>query len=257
MSPHRPREHVLEGLSRRAFEAALPAEWVVRAVEDDYGIDREVEIFLDGRATGLMFKVQLKASDRVSRSGPSYRVTTDQIAYWNSLDVPVLIVYWVVETQSLYGRWAHTLGREPGLQRGAATATVAYGDHDLLTESQDRIVTDVLVARELRAGRLPQPLALTVRIDDSFTNSSQAEAVVRLRSLVRSCSLEPVVEVLPARNDDHRPEFLVHVSGGRSTILRASLPIDIASVRIAMPADTYDHRHDDAAPHTEVFSPAG
>ena len=91
MPPQRPREHVLETLSRRAFERLVPATWVVRAVDEDYGVDREVEIFEEGHATGLTFKVQLKGSDRTAAAGASRRVKTDTLGYWKSLDVPVLI----------------------------------------------------------------------------------------------------------------------------------------------------------------------
>ncbi len=214
----------------------------MRSVEDDYGIDREVEIFVDGQATGLTFKVQLKASDRVSKSGASRRVTMEQLGYWKSLDVPVLIVYWVVETRSLYGRWAHTLGREPTFKPGAETTTITYDAQDLLVDGADRLLDEAWIVRELRAGHLPQPFELHVRVDDSFTGASQHEVVVRLRSLVRSRSLDRVVEVLPATHDGHQPRFLVQLSGGRSTVLRASLPVDVASIRVGLPADVYGHR---------------
>ena len=46
----------------------MPAEWVVRAMPGDYGVDLEVEVFDKDQATGLTFKVQLKASDRVPTS---------------------------------------------------------------------------------------------------------------------------------------------------------------------------------------------
>jgi hypothetical protein len=61
--PQRPRPHVLEEESRRAWHAALPPEWVPRRVDPDYGIDETVEIFEEGVATGLIFNVQLRATD--------------------------------------------------------------------------------------------------------------------------------------------------------------------------------------------------
>lgn len=247
MSPQRPRPHVLEELSRQASRAALPAEWVVRPVEDDDGIDREVEIFVDGRATGLTFTVQLRASDRVSRAGPSRRVTTDQLGCWRSLDVPVLIAYMVVETESLYGSWARTLGREHKIEPGAVTTTLTYGAEDLLVDAADRLLVDVVIVRGLRTGCLPQPFELNVGVEDSFTVASQHEAVVHLRSLVRSRSLGSIVEVLPATHGDHRPRFLVQLSGGQSTVLRAGLPVDVSSVRVEVPADVYGQRHGPAA----------
>ena len=63
-TPKRPRSHVLETESRQSFESAIPSEWVYRRKEDDYGIDGEVELFDDsGKTTGLLFYVQLKATD--------------------------------------------------------------------------------------------------------------------------------------------------------------------------------------------------
>ena len=88
---------------------------------------------------------------------------------------------------------------------------------------------------------------MRLRVDASFTAASQPELVVRLRSLVRSRALGSIVEVLPAEGDDHRPEFLVHLSGGRSSVLRASVPIDVASVRVTMPTDAYAEHQGRAA----------
>ena len=157
VNPRRPREHVLEELSRQAFRAALPAEWVVRGVDDDYGIDREVEIFDEGRTTGLTFKVQLKASDRAARSGPSRRIDVERLEYWNSLDVPVLIAYLVVETGQLFGRWAHTIGREPGSDRQRRTMTLKFAAADLLDGAAKRLASDVSSSEScaLGASRCP------------------------------------------------------------------------------------------------------
>ncbi|GAA2022841.1 hypothetical protein GCM10009779_03390 [Polymorphospora rubra] len=66
--PQRPRSHELETESRRAFEALLPSSWVVRRVEDDYGIDLEVEIFEEGSATG----------GGLSSTAQGYRQTTKE-----------------------------------------------------------------------------------------------------------------------------------------------------------------------------------
>ena len=62
--PRRPIQHQLEDQSERAFASALPARWAWRKQDKDYGIDGEVEIFApDDTATGLLFKVQLKATE--------------------------------------------------------------------------------------------------------------------------------------------------------------------------------------------------
>ena len=230
---------MLEELSRQAFRAALPAEWVVRGVDDDYGIDREVEIFDEGRTTGLTFKVQLKASDRAARSGPSRRIDVERLEYWNSLDVPVLIAYLVVETGQLFGRWAHTIGREPGSDRQRRTMTLKFAAADLLDGAAKRLASDVFVVRELRAGRVPLPLPVRVTVDGAFTAATQAEVIVRLRSLLRSLDLRDVVEVLPG-GDTGEPAVDVLLSQAAETVLRVALPVDVASVRVTLPARAYE-----------------
>lgn len=60
----RTRSHRLEDISINKFNSLLPDLWVCRRKGKDYGVDLEVEIFDDdGDTTGLMFYVQLKATD--------------------------------------------------------------------------------------------------------------------------------------------------------------------------------------------------
>ena len=62
--PQRPRAHELEDESRRHFQMLLPSRWVFRPADPDYGIDGQIELFdADKEATGLVFLVQLKATD--------------------------------------------------------------------------------------------------------------------------------------------------------------------------------------------------
>jgi hypothetical protein len=50
---------VLQTESRAAFDSL---GWTVNPVENDYGVDFEVEVFKNRQSTGLTFKVQLKSS---------------------------------------------------------------------------------------------------------------------------------------------------------------------------------------------------
>lgn len=64
----RTRNHLLEEESRDFLKKSLPKVWVYRDKGGDYGIDCEVEVFDDqGRPTGLVFWVQLKATDSSSQ----------------------------------------------------------------------------------------------------------------------------------------------------------------------------------------------
>ena len=50
--PELTRAHELETLSRRHVERILPANWICRRVEDDYGLDLRVEISAGARWAG-------------------------------------------------------------------------------------------------------------------------------------------------------------------------------------------------------------
>ncbi|WP_218822679.1 DUF4365 domain-containing protein [Octadecabacter ascidiaceicola] len=47
----------------------LPDAWALRRKDKDYGVDLEIEFFDDeGKSTGLMFFVQLKATDDIAKA---------------------------------------------------------------------------------------------------------------------------------------------------------------------------------------------
>ena len=48
----RPNQHVIDTQAQRLFQQSLPAEWVIRPLASDYGIDYEVEIVEGGLLTG-------------------------------------------------------------------------------------------------------------------------------------------------------------------------------------------------------------
>src|ERR1700687_5419394 len=107
--PTRPRSHVLETESRRAFGVLLPSEWVTRSLESDYGIDEQVEVFnKTGRAPGLMFLAQLKATDTQDlRSALKLSLKVDALSYYRSLELPVMMVRFHSPTKKFYWRWVH------------------------------------------------------------------------------------------------------------------------------------------------------
>ncbi len=49
-------------------ESLEPLGWVLTEFKEDYGIDYDVQVFADGSATGLWFKIQLKSSASSSHS---------------------------------------------------------------------------------------------------------------------------------------------------------------------------------------------
>ena len=85
-----------------------PERWVLRDKTDDYGIDAEIEIFESGRPTSEFIFLQLKATDHMAEP-PQINLSTEHVAYWKALPVPVLILTTVAPTGSCWAVWADEL----------------------------------------------------------------------------------------------------------------------------------------------------
>src|SRR4051795_10189236 len=99
--PNRPRQHQLETESRIVFEQGLGTRWLFRELPSDYGIDGEVEEFdKSDIATGLVYAVQLKATDEVDASKAlRVAVPNEHVEYYRSLQRPVLMVRYLAATK--------------------------------------------------------------------------------------------------------------------------------------------------------------
>jgi tetratricopeptide (TPR) repeat protein len=105
--PERPRSHVLEELSLQHLKATLPAAWICRRVEDDYGLDVRVEIVAGGQVTAVEFSVQLKATDDLKTSGGHvlHRCKTSTARYFLRRPEPVMYVVYDAQEQAAYWLW--------------------------------------------------------------------------------------------------------------------------------------------------------
>lgn len=133
--PKRPKQHQVEDLSIVSFRKVLPREWVYREKDKDYGIDGEVEIFDENNtATGIIFYVQLKATD-VKSGTTQKRVTlkNEAINYYKALELPVLIVRYISESEEIYFRWAHTIDRHKQ-KENAKTYSFVMAEENLWNE---------------------------------------------------------------------------------------------------------------------------
>lgn len=108
--PKRHRNHQLETESVRELQSKLPSTWVYRTPTDDYGIDGEIEIFDDeGIATGKRFLLQLKATDEGDiEKALKLRLPVEKANYFDSLNLPVLVVRYLAENRQIYTRWFHS-----------------------------------------------------------------------------------------------------------------------------------------------------
>jgi hypothetical protein len=108
--PQRVPEHVAETASWKLFNAAVPAEWIVREVtERDYGIDCYMELSSGGYVTGDLCSIQLKGEDGIPWKGERGSVMAtfsgvkiETVNYWMRLPVPVLLVVTDIKSRGVY-----------------------------------------------------------------------------------------------------------------------------------------------------------
>lgn len=105
----RPREHVLEEESNKAFEFKIPSEWVIRPHQPDYGIDKEVQIFENGMSTPYIFFVQLKSTDKIKLGNynPSFSFSTERLREYQQYPLPVLLILFDANKKKLFYKWTH------------------------------------------------------------------------------------------------------------------------------------------------------
>jgi tetratricopeptide (TPR) repeat protein len=183
---NRPRSHVLEARSKTAFRAAAPDSWAIEDVSSDYGLDLKIETFQNGAATGMMFFVQLKATDQPD-VGEALKlpVSENHRTYWNSLDCPVLIVRWLATTDELYSAWSWN--HDPKLKEGQKSATLTFTEVNRWTPTTHSDVEETLeLYRRLTSGKLPNPLTVALRLDPSLKEVTPIRLVNNLRSVLGS-----------------------------------------------------------------------
>lgn len=164
MAPSRPRSHRLESESRLAFATAATSHHVFRELDPDYGLDGELEEFdTDGRATGLKFNVQLKATDRAqTNDGIVVTLPTKQLDYYRSLTTPTLMVLYSANDKSLFARWTHQFdpyyeGGGPKSVRFRWSPSDRWTDHTL-----EHLWADTRAFRRLRSAFNPLPATLWI-----------------------------------------------------------------------------------------------
>jgi hypothetical protein len=93
---------------RRLLKEALERlGWVSTGFEEDYGIDNDVQVFSEGSATGLWFKLQLKSSASSDRSSDgsfvSVQLDLDHAKHYAlELRDPVFLVHADVQTNEVF-----------------------------------------------------------------------------------------------------------------------------------------------------------
>lgn len=172
--PTRSRSHQLEDLSIREFERLLPDAWVLRRKDKDYGVDLEIEVFDDnGKSTGLMFFVQLKATDDTAKS-QSVPMKVDRREYLASLDAPSMVVRYCEPSKTFHWLWLPEIyARYPPPKTD--TITIHFKHTDEWNDATVEGIPETLrTFRTLRTGSRSIPFRLDVYCDPNEPNAAFA-----------------------------------------------------------------------------------
>ena len=123
---------------------------------DDYGLDGELEPVEEGEPTGKIIKVQVK-SGRSYLKGETdssfyYLASKDDLQYWDSVNVPVLLVVHDPASGRTYGAEVHSaLQDDPSVRR---TRRIPFdkGENLLAQASESRLLA--VAKDEQRSGRI-------------------------------------------------------------------------------------------------------
>lgn len=244
--PQRPRSHQLETESINAFERLIPSSWIVRRVNDaDYGIDLEVEAFEGEATTGYTFKVQLKSTDKpAKRGGYSLTLASATFAYWKSLDVPVLVVFYSAPEGNLYMRWAHSF--DPYKANHGKPSTAAKRPSSVARTIQFKFekrhivktFAPEIIIRELKAIRAfvrrgadyPLPINFNIQYDGKHVRS-------RVSALLHRAVKNSAYRLILGSDDIESLQVEVH-----DDRIRVSLPTELGSHTVHFPKGDLDSR---------------
>ncbi|KFC17835.1 DUF4365 domain-containing protein [Epilithonimonas lactis] len=174
----RTRNHILEDKSRQALSSILPEKWVIRDKDKDYGIDCEVEIFNDdGDSTGLVFWVQLKATENsISYHVKNLHFTLDKIIQFQSYQIPVMIIRYSMKEDLLYYNWANDLTSQI---RNEEKIKVKFSEEKTLNSLDNDIIIDYLLKfSNIKRGIFSFPISTYIKknlVNSSLVSSSTVQ----------------------------------------------------------------------------------
>ncbi len=150
--PKRARSHVTGEAAVKAFNELIPELWVSREKNaGDYGVDIEVEIFVDdstgaGVDTGLVFNVQSKGTEDDS-AGLPFSMEVETLRYLVSFDVPAIVFRHSTTTGRSYWLWAtEALSRA---KKDKRTVAIRLADENEWTEETPREILQSLISIRL------------------------------------------------------------------------------------------------------------
>lgn len=185
------KQHQLEDLSRNKFALSIPQRWVFRDKDKDYGIDGEVEIFnSNGKATGLVFWVQLKAtSSEQSRTIRGFDLSLETIKYYKRLEIPVLVARYSEHEDKFYVKWAGEIDTFYA-KDDAKTMRVSFSEADILNEEKaDELNKYLTKLRAVKSGSIMLPIDVKISFQSkSICGVASSILISRIRSEINKFS---------------------------------------------------------------------
>jgi tetratricopeptide (TPR) repeat protein len=170
-----------------------------------------VEIFNEsGSSTGLLFFVQLKATDAKEKAKAlSYRILLKTLRYYKSLPLPTLLIRYHSPSKSLYFRWSGTV--DPYYARkGSKTVKVDFSEEAIWSEkTPDLLVKYLEFFQRFAAPVISLPIDFRFEFPDKEVFSFPVSVV---ESLIREAGRSVL-------------EIISFSSGGRSPTLSPRIKI--------------------------------
>jgi len=170
----KPEQHEINRAGKRLLREMLePLGWVVNDVQEDYGIDSNVQVFDGASLTGAWFHVQLKSSASsdysADRTFVSQELLTDHARHYAlEMRQPVFLIHADVAAEKVYW-YAPQLDQRLAMvlrQTGARLITVRIPTRQQLPGTAPELLTSINDAHLLLSTR-----ELTTAPTDSFAES--------------------------------------------------------------------------------------
>ena len=197
----------------------------------------------NGRATGLMFLAQLKATDAHHlRSALQVSLKVDTVNYYRSLELPVMMVRFHSPTKKFYWRWLHEF--EKRVKPGQKTLTVHIPSSAQWNErTPEELTASLQMFRQLKSPSCPHPIRFSLLLPDpevSGTPSSLLRTAIQDAAEALSGVLQLSDEVplgahpkITISND----MLIVDLAGLRSITLHLEEPYPKGLVTTKLPHD--------------------
>lgn len=86
----------------------IPDSWIINDQSNDYGLDLNVEVCVEGYASGKFFFIQSKGTRQSSSYGYiSYEMKVERLLDYSQILIPILLIYYSASDDVFWGLWVN------------------------------------------------------------------------------------------------------------------------------------------------------